>query len=218
MGEIYLTTRDQKIILDAVGQNDFLRSHFYFTGGTALSTVYLQHRHSDDIDLFSQKNFDNQIILTLMEEWSKQYSFSFNSRFVEVVFIFNLIFADKEILKVDFAYYPYRQIEEPKMIDNILVDSLTDIAVNKLFTIQQRTEIKDFVDLYFLLQKFSLWDLIEGVRIKFHRSFDHMLLAADFTKVTEFTTLPRMIKPLSLDELQTFFTNQAKELGMKAVE
>ena len=218
MGEIHFTTRDQKIILDAVKQNDFLRSQFYFTGGTALSTVYLQHRHSEDIDLFSDKKFDNQIILGLVDGWSKQYHFRFNSRFVEIVYIFNLTFPDKAELKVDFAYYPYKQIEKPQLIDNIFVDSLADIAVNKLFAIQQRTEVKDFVDLYFLLQQFSLWDLIEGVRVKFHMSYDHMLLAADFTKVATFTSLPRMIKPLTLEDLKTFFTKQAEILARESVE
>jgi len=37
-------------------------------------------------------------------------------------------------------------------------------------------------------------------------------------KVADFDHLPRMIKPLSLDELQTFFIEQAKELGRSAVE
>ena len=43
-------------------------------------------------------------------------------------------------------------------MDNLEIDSLLDIAVNKILTLSSRAEVKDFVDLYFLLQKFSLWD------------------------------------------------------------
>lgn len=67
MGKIQLQTREQKIILDEVKQSDFLKSHFYFTGGTALSAAYLHHRYSDDLDFFSEKQFDNQTIFTLEE-------------------------------------------------------------------------------------------------------------------------------------------------------
>ena len=43
-------------------------------------------------------------------------------------------------------------------------------------------------------------------------------MAEDFLKVDEFDALPRMIKPLTLDELKIFFREKAKELGKIAVE
>lgn len=152
-----------------------------------------------------------------MEKWSKKYNFTFESRFVEVVYIFTLVFKNKANLKLDFSNYPYKQLEKPVLIDNLLVDSLTDIAVNKLLTISQRNDVKDFVDLYYLLQQFSVWDLKEGVRIKFNMEIEPLLLAADFLKVEDFDYLPRMIKKLSLDELKFFFRQKAKEIGRKSI-
>ena len=103
MGKIHIFTKEQKIILDAITKSKYLQSSFYFTGGTALSSFYLSHRYSDDLDFFSQKKIDNQILLTLMEEWGRKYNFSFKSRFIEVVYIFNLVFKNKTQLKVDFS-------------------------------------------------------------------------------------------------------------------
>jgi len=121
-------------------------------------------------------------------------------------------------LKVDFSQYPYIQLEKPEMIRNIPVDSIVDIATNKLLTISQRTSVKDFVDLYFLLQTHSVYDLMEGVKIKFGIKTEPFLLSADFLKVDSFTFLPRMIKPLTLEELQRFFRAQAVELCRQVVE
>ncbi len=45
-----------------------------------------------------------------------------------------------------------------------------------------------------------------------------MLLAEDFLKIEDFEALPRMTKPLDLDQLKTFFREKAKELGKRAVE
>lgn len=44
----------QRIIFDEFSKNSKLRKQFYFTGGTALSAIYLHHRESEDLDFFSE--------------------------------------------------------------------------------------------------------------------------------------------------------------------
>lgn len=217
MGEIQFS-REQKIILDVIEKEEYFRSSFYFTGGTALAYFYLQHRYSEDLDFFSDSRFDNQIILSYVEKWSKEYDFTYSSNFAEVVYIFLLTFKNKGELKLDFAYYPYKRLEKGKIFNGISVDSLTDIAVNKLLTITQRTDVKDFVDLFFLLETFTVWDLLEGVRVKFGMKIEPFILSSDFLKVEDFDYLPRMIKPVTLDALKKFFREQAKEIGLKSIE
>jgi predicted nucleotidyltransferase component of viral defense system len=51
MGKNTILIKEQKSILDLISKNQYLKSNFYFTGGTALSEIYLQHRLSEDIDL-----------------------------------------------------------------------------------------------------------------------------------------------------------------------
>ena len=218
MGKISILTKEQDIILAEIKKSPFLSTNFYFTGGTALSAFYLQHRYSEDLDFFSEKNIDTEAIFTFFQELSRQHDFTFTSEFQEVVYIFLLKFNNTETLKVDFGYYPYKQIEKPKELNGIKTDSLTDIAVNKLLTITQRNTVKDFVDLFYLLEKFTVWELIEGVRLKFKMQLEPFILASDFLKVEDFDYLPRMIKPLTLDELKFFYRQKAKEIGKKSLE
>lgn len=215
---INILTAEQKFILEEFSKNLSLKNNFYFTGGTALGAFYLQHRLSEDLDFFSEKQFDDaQIVLFI-----KRISLKLNteSKFTKVyeTRIFELFKKNKLIIKVDFNYYPFERIEQGKNIEGYTVDSLFDIAVNKLLTINQRTDVKDFVDLYFLFREFTLWDLMEGVRRKFGIEIDPILAAADMLKVEGFEDMPRMIKPLTLEQLKTFFKKKAKELGKTLVE
>ena len=217
MGKIQVLTKEQQIILAQIKKEPFFEQ-FYFTGGTALSTFYLQHRYSEDLDFFTQKKFDTQDIFDIVDSWSRKLDFTFTSEFHQVVYIFMLTFKNKEVLKVDFGHYAHKRIEENNIIDGLRIDSLTDIAVNKLLTVTQRSSVKDFVDLYFLLNKFTIWDLISGVRIKFRMELETYILASNFLKVEDCDFLPKMIKPLTLEELKTFFREKAKEMGLKSVE
>lgn len=125
---------------------------------------------------------------------------------------------NKVQIKIDFAYYPYRRLKKGLNISGVKLDSLFDIAANKLQTITRRTEVKDFVDLYFLLEKFTLWDLIYAVKEKFRLEIDLIWLGSDFLKAEKFENLPRMLVPFSLKKLQDFYREKAKQLGMSVVK
>lgn len=212
MGQINLTPK-QQIIFDEIKNSNFIKQNFYFTGGTALSAVYLQHRLSEDLDFFSEVEFDILSIQNLITQWGQKYKFTTNFEEKEVVKIFNLEFPDGEKLKVDFGYYPYKRLRNGKFIKGVEVDSLFDIAVNKLQTIRQRSDMKDFVDLYFLLKEYTIWDLMEGARVKFRMEPDPYLIAVDFLKVEKFDVLPKMLVPLEISWLQNFYKELAKKLG-----
>lgn len=219
MGKMPVFTPEQKFIFDQVRQTKFLRGQFYFTGGTALSAFYLRHRYSEDLDFFSEKEFAYEEVLSALKLWAGTFNFIFKAEPKEVVKIFFLNFKNGVNLKVDFGYYPYKRIEKGRVYEGIAIDSLLDIAINKISTVNQRSSVKDFVDLYYLLKKFTIWDLIEGARIKFNMELDPWLLVADLEYVVEnFQVLPKMIKQLTLEELKDFFRNKAKELGRQATE
>lgn len=217
MGKIHFT-KEQEIILGQIKQDDFFTSRFYFTGGTALSSLYLNHRFSDDLDFFCAERFDTQVIFTTMKDWGRKFKFRFQSQANNVVYIFNLVFEDGTKLKVDFGYYPYKRVEPGIKLGLLEVDSEFDIAINKILTISQRSNAKDFVDLYFLLKKYSLWDLVEGKKVKFNMKTEPILLAGDFLKVDDFEELPKMIKTLTLDQLQSFFREEAKKISRLSIE
>ena len=198
-------------------KSKLIKNNFYLTGGTALAKYYLQHRLSEDLDFFSDKKFNNQTVLTEIESLAKKQNFSFTSRFSGPVYSFIIEFPDKKKTKLDFGFYPYKRLKKSKLKFGLQVDSQLDIAVNKLLTISQRTNVKDFVDLYYLLKKFTFWDLFRGVKVKFRQKPEPFLLAADFLKIEDFDFLPKMIKPLDLEELKKYYRNLAKGIGEKEV-
>lgn len=217
MGKSLFTT-EQQYIFDKVAQNPFLKQNFYFTGGTALSYFYLQHRYSEDLDFFSEKKFAFNEIEDIVKGWLIGSKLTYSAQEHNVVSIFVFNFPNSVKLKVDFGYYPYKRVETERTHQGFAIDSLLDIAINKLSTINQRTKIKDFVDLYYLLDKFTIWDLIEGVRVKFKKEIDYWLLSSDLSIVEDFTALPRMIKPLTLEQLKKYFHDISLKLARKVVE
>ncbi len=219
MGKTNLFTPEQTIILNQVAKDPYMRSNFYFTGGTALSYLYLQHRHSEDLDFFSENELDQSKILSLITQWAQTHNFTFEPQMKEVVYIFLLNFKSGSTLKIDFGFYPYPRVEKGKKYKNLDVDSLLDIAINKLVSVNQRTTAKDFVDLYFLLKHFTLWDLMYGAEKKFRMKFEPFVLGSDLILKSEnLESLPRMIKPLTLNQLKAFLMEKGKEIAKKSVE
>ncbi|OGD65906.1 hypothetical protein A3F08_00505 [Candidatus Berkelbacteria bacterium RIFCSPHIGHO2_12_FULL_36_9] len=212
-----ILSKTQKQFIDFFKNQKKLANIFYLTGGTALANYYLHHRYSDDLDFFTHKeNLDGKIALELMEKVKDildaselTYNKLFDRR------IFYLKFTNRDELKVEFTYYPFKQLENPKLINNILVDGFYDLSVNKLFSIIDRSEIKDYVDLYYILKKISLEKLRKGVKKKFGAKIEVITLGAKLIEVENFTILPRMIKKLTLSKLKTFFLKEGNKLKPK---
>ncbi len=57
-----ILSANQIKILEAISADNEICQSFYLTGGTALAEYYLQHRLSEDLDFFSEKEFDIQAI------------------------------------------------------------------------------------------------------------------------------------------------------------
>lgn len=210
-------TSIQKLIFDGFSKDKSLRKQFYFTGGTALSAFYLHHRESEDLDFFSESDFVNQIT----DQFTNQISKTINTkpRFTQIenTRMYELLKDGKLQIKIDFNYYPYQRLKKGITLQDVEIDSLFDIATNKLQTIVSRTQVKDFVDLYFLLKKFTFWDLVHAVKQKFKLDEDLVLLGSNFLKVEQFDILPKMLIPLTLKELQDFFKEQAKKIAKRVV-
>lgn len=60
-------TPTQRTIVSAVAKSN-LAKQFYFTGGTALAACYLHHRESEDLDFFSETDFENQEVIDFMHD------------------------------------------------------------------------------------------------------------------------------------------------------
>ena len=112
-------------------------------------------------------------------------------------------------------------IEKKEKIGDLYVDSLLDIAVNKVFTIYQNPRSRDFIDLYFILEKYknlSLDDLVTKAQIKFDTSIDSLQLSSQFVKSEILKDYPNMIKKIDEKEWQDFFMKEAKRLVESKLE
>src|SRR5262249_52340324 len=100
-----------------------------------------------------------------------------------------------------FRFAPRRVVEE----FGIEVDNLMDIAANKLSALYDRSEPKDFVDVYAIHREVLPFpELVERARQK-HLGLDAYWLAQACARIREVRLLPRLIKPVTLDELRAFF-------------
>lgn len=208
----------QKIIFDYFAKDKNLSKRFYFTGGTALSAIYLHHRESEDLDFFSEGDFDNEDIIEFIRKAAPLVGAKPRITVKERVRIFELVDSKNQlVIKVDFGYYPHPRLKKGEKLQGVEVDSLVDISANKITTILQRTEVKDFVDLFFLLKKYTIWDLLHWSQEKFKIEIDLVWLASGFVKAEKFENMPKMLVPLDLSELQAFYKDLAKKIAKTMV-
>jgi len=93
------------------------------------------------------------------------------------------------------------QYGEPQWVEGVRVDALENIAANKVTAILGRGEMKDFVDLYFLLQAgFDFLTLVEMAKEKDPGPTEFYLLGM-LRQVERDVPLPVMLKPLDRDSL-----------------
>lgn len=215
MAREILTTL-QKDFIALFAKNKPLRDNFYLTGGTALAAFYLKHRYSEDLDFFSYK----EINLMGIEVFLKGISCPLKLRKIDYQQSFNrnifFLHTKKEILKTEFTYFPFEQINKPAKNNGIFIDSITDIAVNKTFTIIQNPRARDFIDLYRILQKhkdFTFPKLIKMARAKFDAQIDQIQLGTQLLKAKNIRDLPRMIEKIDDEKWRGFFVRQAKLLS-----
>ena len=76
-----------------------------------------------------------------MTNYAQTHNALLNSHYIEnVVYRFQVFYPNKTELKVDFAHYPYRRMRKVIRM-KLEVDSIFDIATNKLLTVSQRTDV-----------------------------------------------------------------------------
>ncbi|HAZ28244.1 MAG TPA: hypothetical protein DCY48_00495 [Candidatus Magasanikbacteria bacterium] len=213
MEHTILTPR-QQILFSLFTKQPLVVDFFYLTGGTALAEWYLHHRYSEDLDFFSDQEVDAQSVLSFFKKIQFEAGFAsvdFQQSFNRQLFF--LHYSD-EVIKTEFTYFPFPRIEKGIKQEGLSIDSLLDIAVNKLFTIYQKPRARDFIDLFLILEK-TQWhidDLIMKAKGKFDWHVDSLQLGSQFLQATEVKDYPRMIIPLECTIWQAFFMEEAKKL------
>lgn len=219
---VQIITPEQDKFLEFAGKSKYLREHFYFTGGTPLAAFYLDHRLSEDIDLFIEETeVSLRFITSFVKKAEKELGIlKADYRQFLGLHSFQLYFSKTNILKVDFNYYPFPRIDKGIKYKNIEVDSILDIAVNKVHTIAMKPRARDFIDIYFIIKEkgYGFRDLLKKAKVKFDWHIDPLQLGSRLLMAREVKDYPRMIKKIDHEEWQRFFVEEARKLKSKILK
>lgn len=215
-----ILSKNQRCVLNLLAAEPAIGESFYLTGGTALAEYYLQHRLSEDLDFFSEDEVDPGAVSAILKKISAKAGIT--SVRGEQSFNRNLFFLSigTDTIKTEFTYFPFERIEKGARVGTVQIDSLLDIAVNKVFTIYQKPRSRDCIDLYMIIEKqgWTIADLAAKAQIKFDTYLDPIQLGSQFLKATDLKDYPTMRVPLVPETWIAFFKDEAKNLGPSVLE
>lgn len=173
---------------------------FYLVGGTALA-LQLGHRLSIDLDFFGNQELDELEINNLLKECVGSFKLIQKTK--------NILIYAAENIKIDFVNYPFPWLAEPVKDDFIQLASIEDIAAMKLNAITGRGSKKDFVDIYFLLNKYTLEEMLALYKQKYSNGSSFLVLKSlIYFEDAEQQEMPVMLMPIDWKEIKQTITEQ----------
>ncbi len=181
-------------------QADAQLSHYFLVGGTSLA-LQIGHRLSIDLDLFSTTPFE---VEPLQQYLISTYNFEIDKLGI------NTLIGSISGIKTDFITHAYPLVKPLFIEENLRMASMTDIAAMKLNAISQNGQrLKDFVDVYFLLEIMPLSLMLDAYEVKYLNSnpaiplkaivyFDDIDFEADAPIMVKKMTIPAMKKRLTM--------------------
>ncbi len=165
-----ILTKKQEQLLPLIKE---FSKDFYLVGGTALA-LQIGHRRSIDFDLFNDKSFSPVSIRRKIARLGKTIDSIFSQGEGEFTGII-------EGVKITFFYYPFTIERNVDFKEIIKMPDVLTIGAMKAYALGRRAKWKDYVDLYFILKKFSLKELVEKARAIFKKEFNEKLFRAQLS-------------------------------------
>jgi len=137
----------------------------YLTGGTALTRFFFEHRLSEDLDFFTLGDDLRRIATDLIARLEGR-GLPVSVERLEVYFARFYVVQAEVQLKIEFAR-EYHLVDGLIKTDHgVFVNSLADIGANKISAFEDRAEIKDIIDLFYITQRLPLARLCELADVK----------------------------------------------------
>lgn len=163
-------------------------------GGTALALQY-GHRQSVDLDFFGRLPEDRDMLIDMMRRIGEVMVLNRSKSILQMVV--NQIKVDF----VDYSRYPW--IDGPVSGDGFVLASDKDIAAMKVNAIIGRGTRKDFIDLYALLQHYTLTEIMDFYRQKYPEFSEYRaLLSMTYFDDAEMQDMPLMFMDISWEEMK----------------
>jgi len=197
-------SKDAENCLAILSKSQFIND-FYLGGGTAMA-LQLGHRISNDLDFFSQKEFNTKILIQKIKKLGK-----FSVRGEE----WGTLYGEFQKTKITFFYYPYPLLFPIKKFKGIKIADMFDIACMKIDAISSRGIKKDFVDLYFMSQKKGLPHLLKLFEKKYksvNYNTIHILKSLVYFEDARRSPMPKMIKKCSWKNIERYFQKEVEKM------
>lgn len=178
--------------------------YFYLAGGTALA-LQIGHRQSIDLDWFSAAAFSVSKLKKGLSSLGKLEVVSEDEGTLNALL---------NGIKISFFHYNYRQIFPLLEFNGLKIADERDIAAMKLDATSSRGSKKDFIDVYFLLQRYSLKELIGFFESKYRETQYnkmHILKSLAYFENADNEPMPIMLKPADWNKVKNFISSQVND-------
>ena len=180
-----------------------LLSETRLVGGTSLALQY-GHRNSVDLDFFGSLDDD----LFAFRDCLESISHVNVIKETKTIRIYDI--DGVKIDFVDYSRYPWlaNAVEE----DGLRLASPKDIAAMKVNAIEGRGTRKDFIDIYFLLQHYSLNEILGFYQEKYpEHSLFRALMSLSYFEDAEKQMMPKMFASVSWEEMKAYIIKEVEK-------
>jgi hypothetical protein len=181
---------------------------YYLTGGTALA-LQIGHRISLDFDLFSKKDIPPNLLRKVRRVFQGSY--------VKVIISHSeQLSVEINKTKIDFVKYSFPLMLKTIKFKGLKIAQIPDIALMKAFTLSHRGEMKDYVDLYFILKKkyLTLKDIEKMSEKKYGDKFNFRLFLEQLTYLedVEEKKINFLQEKVTKKDIQKFFEKEIRKI------
>ena len=171
-------------------------------GGTALALQY-GHRMSVDLNFLGQLPNDKEELIAIAKQVGEAVVLNKSNFILQMT---------SNNVKVDFVDYSrYAWIDNPVQGDGFVLASDNDIAAMKVNAIMGRGTRKDFVDLFVLLQHYSLAEILDFYKRKYPEYSEYRaLLSMTYFEDAELQDMPKMFIDTPWEEMKRTITQAVK--------
>lgn len=176
-------------------------NEFQLVGGTSLA-LQIGHRESIDIDLFGFGELEELEVSEFLSSLGKVQVLKKSK---------NILIYSVDGVKVDLVNYKYPWLNPFLNLENLRLADPQDIAAMKLNAISGRGSKKDFIDVFFLLKKYSLADMIGFYNRKYKDGSEFLVLKSlTFFGDADAEDTPKMLIPTDWQEVKKRITQEVK--------
>lgn len=171
-------------------------------GGTSLALQY-GHRQSVDLDFFGKPDVTQDEILSSI---GRIGTYRLRNRTNNIL---QLVVDNIMVDVVDYSQYTW--IDTPVCVEGLKLASPKDIAAMKINAIEGRGSRKDFIDIYILLQHYTMEELLQFYAQKYpNYSNFRAILSLTYFEDAEKESMPKMFITDTWDDIKAAITSAVK--------